>query len=429
MNRKRAFLAVALAAGVVALALAIVWRPAPPAPVRPATGYKVVLVAVDGLDGYLVTQFAEKGTLPAISRFLRRATTAQVTADEPPLPLVGWTRLATGRPLSDAQMEAVGAPGGGRLFSLSPDVALAVRKAGGRTVVVGWPGTWPVTGDDGVVVAPYIPAGQSHASALAPVIFAEAPGQTAPELAPLVREAVSRSRRSLESEFGRLIGHDVPRPDPAWSEALAAARWALLADMTTVEVAAKLIARDEPDLSLVYLGGLDAVSHRFLPAAMPTYFAALPPGSESYAEVLEDYYRFVDSSLERLQRLCGGSAFIVVCSAYGTHPSPAGAPPSASHGEGAPGALILHGRDASSTPVPLQMSTVDVAPTILALLGVPVPSDMEGRIVTEALPDGLVETFPPTYARPPRRKAARESVERELEAEMDALVAGRLREL
>lgn len=429
MNRKRALLAAALAAGVVALVLAIVWEPAPPAPTGPATGHKVVLVAVDGLDGYLVTRYGEEGTLPAISRFLRRATTAQVTADEPPLPLVGWTRLATGRSLTEAQMKAVAASGVGRLFSLSPDLALAVREAGGRTVTVGWPGTWPVTEDDGDIVAPYVPASQSHASALAPALFELAPGQTTPELAPLVAAAVSRSRANLESEFGRLIGQDPPRPDPAWDEALAAARWALLADMATVEIAAKLVAREEPHLALVYLGGLDAVCHRFLPPAMPAYFASLPPGAEGYSEVLGNYYRFVDSALERLQRLCDERTFIVVCSAYGTHPSRAGGPPSASHDEGPPGVLILHGRDASSTPVPLQMSTLDVAPTILALVGVPIPSDMEGRVVAEALPNGLLGRFPPTYVRPPRRATKPKPVESALETEMDALVAARLGEL
>jgi len=429
MNRKRTLLVAALAVGVVALAFVIVWRPAPPIAKAPATGYKVVLVAVDGLDGYLVTRFSETGGLPAISRFLRRATTAQISADEPPLPLVGWTRLATGRSLSEAQMEAVMAPGG-RLYSLAPDVAAAVREAGGRTVVVGWPGTWPVTGDDGIVVAPYVPAGESHASALAPAIFGDARGQTTPDLAALVRDAAARSQASVEPALAQLVGRGAPRPpDPAWDGALAAARWALLADMTNVEIAAKLIAQEDPHLALVYLGGLDAVGHRFLPSAMPAAFQNLPPGTENYSEVLGNYYRFLDSALQRIQRLGDERTFIVVCSAYGTHPSAAGAPPSASHDQGAPGALILHGRDTTSTPVPLRMSTLDVAPTVLALLGVPIPSDMEGRVVPEALPGGLLERFPPAYVKPPKRADAPETVEPELVAEMDALAAARLAEL
>lgn len=426
---KRSLLAAALAAAIVVLVLVIAWKPAPPVSARPATGYRVVLVAVDGLDAYLVTRFMEEGALPAISRFLGRAATAQITADDPALPLVGWTQLATGRPLSETQMRAVAAPGGGRLFSVAPDLALAVRAAGGRTVVVGWPGTWPGTEGEGNAVAPYIPAGESHAAALAPAIFGEAPGQTTPGLAPLIREAVSRSRAGLEPQFARLVGPDAPRPDPAWDEALAAARWALLADMTSVEVAAKLVALEEPHLALVYLGGLDAVCHRFLPPAMPSHFASLPKGSENYSEVLRNYYRFVDSSVDRLWRLCDERTFIVVCSAYGTHPSPAGAPPSASHDGSPPGLLILHGRDASSTPVPLQMSTLDVAPTLLALVGGPIPSNMEGRVVAGALPDGLLARFPATYSKPPRGAPTRESADAELMEELDALVAARLDEL
>jgi len=260
------------------------------------------------------------------------------------------------------------------------------------------------------------------------MIFGDAPGQTTPELAALVHEAASRSQASIEPALAQIVGQSAPPADPAWDGAIAATRWALLADMTGVEIAAKLIAREDPHLALVYLGGLDAVCHRFLPSAMPAAFQDLPPGTENYPEVLGNYYRFVDSALQRLQRLGDERTFIVICSAYGTHPSAAGAPPSASHDQGAPGALILHGRDTTSTPVPLRMSTLDVAPTLLALLGVPIPSDMEGRIVAEALPNGLLDRFPPEYTKPPRRTTAPETIEPGLVAEMDALAAAVLGE-
>ena len=156
---------------------------------------------------------------------------------------------------------------------------------------------------------------------------------------------------------------------------------------------------------------------------------ALPPGSEAYAGVVERYHAFLDASLERLQALGGETTFFVVCSVYGTHPSaPGEGPPSASHGEGAPGMLLLHGRDTQSTPVPLSMSTLDVAPTLLALLGVPVPKNMEGAVVAEALPPGLLERFPASRDGRAARDRAKTSVDADLEERMDALVAARLAE-
>ncbi len=48
------------------------------------------------------------------------------------------------------------------------------------------------------------------------------------------------------------------------------------------------------------------------------------------------------------------------------------------------GVLFLHGRDVSTSVDGLRPSLVDVAPTILHYLGLPVPSDMDGRVLGEA---------------------------------------------
>jgi len=425
---RRALLVGALAAGTAALALALAWKPSPRVPVAPATGYRVIVLAVDGLDGQLVTQFAQRGGLPGVSRVLRRATTALITADEPPLPLVGWTTLATGRPLDDDARRAVAGPGGGSLFGLSPAVTGAVRAAGGRTVTVGWPGTWPVGRRAAGVAAPYLPASASRDAALPPALFADAPGQTDPALEGVVRDAVVQAEAALDAVFAGMLGGSPRRPDAAWDEAVAGLRWSLLADMTTVEVAADLITREEPHLALVYLGGLDAVSRRFLPAAASAASGTEAPGADAHAGVVGAYHLFIDAAVERFRSLCDERTFLVVCSVYGARPPGLG---DASLGSVAapPGVFILHGRDAHSTPVPLQMTTLDVAPTLLALVGVPVPEDMSGRVVAEMLPQGLLGRVPVSRAKAAGR-AARAAVSRPALADrLDALVSERLREM
>jgi predicted AlkP superfamily phosphohydrolase/phosphomutase len=62
----------------------------------------------------------------------------------------------------------------------------------------------------------------------------------------------------------------------------------------------------------------------------------------------------------------------------------------------------------------------DIAPTVLALLGVPVPDDLDGRVLTEALADGATAPEVPAIAAPPEvagpayTDADREEVERRL---------------
>ena len=72
----------------------------------------------------------------------------------------------------------------------------------------------------------------------------------------------------------------------------------------------------------------------------------------------------------------------------------------------------------------ISASIVDVAPTMLYLLGEPVPTTLEGRVLTEAIDEGLLESRPPEFDdsrlaefRPAEpRSAAGDDVERRLRA-------------
>ena len=61
------------------------------------------------------------------------------------------------------------------------------------------------------------------------------------------------------------------------------------------------------------------------------------------------------------------------------------------------GIFALRGPSAAAGRV-LEADIADVAPTILYLLGQPLPSDLDGRLVTEALDPDLLERRPPEYS-------------------------------
>ena len=80
---------------------------------------------------------------------------------------------------------------------------------------------------------------------------------------------------------------------------------------------------------------------------------------------------------------------------YGV-PGYAAGPVGASHGSTSPrdlrNTLILAGPDVrSGTTSDVPAGLIDVAPTVLAMLGLPVPTTMDGRVLTEALRPGVVE--------------------------------------
>jgi hypothetical protein len=428
MTRRRALLFAVLGLSVVLLAWVSLWRPKESGPIAPPTGLRVIVVGIDGMDWFLLANMIEQGKLPTIERILRSAVTAEITADRPVVPEVGWTEIGSGRSLTESERATIEGTGDRRLFGLVPALAERVRDAGGTTLVVGWPGAWPVAPGDLPIVAGYTPLTAVHEMSLPAALLEGAPGQASDaSLAAAVDAAVRRDESSFEREFeGRILGGEQSH-NPRFAEHLAAARWAFLSDLTTLDVACGFIAEHEPDCSLIYFGGLDVVSHRFLAPAMPAYFPTLQNPGKPLSDVLSNYYVFIDSALERILRLADNTTALVVCSAYGIQPSGSVQGASGSHEDGSPGVFMVWAPRLAQPAGTLTISGLDVAPTALAALGFPVPTDSEGRVITEALPQGLLEKFPVKPEKPRgRREMPAPSIDR---AAMDAMVGARMAKL
>ena len=90
------------------------------------------------------------------------------------------------------------------------------------------------------------------------------------------------------------------------------------------------------------------------------------------------------------------------------------------------GIVVLSG-PAIAAGAPVGGELVDVAPTIFYLLGEPIPADLEGRILLEALRPELLDERPPAYDDETPAEFAPERAE--LEEEGAAEVERRLRGL
>ncbi len=396
MTIRRAILAVVLVASLALMSFVIGWEPGTRVPAGPSTGLKIVVVGLDGLDWFLMRKLLEEGKLPSITPLLTRGLTGEIAAELPAIPEAGWTVLARGRGLTDNERARL-ASTGGRLFGLAPELGRLVARSGGTALSVGWPASWPVGESQRLVVAPYRPQTPIHETGLPAAIVSGDALSSSDDVAARVADAVARNEELCEDEFRRLV-FDGGAGEGEWSEHLLAARWAFLSDLTTIDIAASLMADEEPDLTLVCFGGLDVILHRFLAPAMPSFFERSPPEHERYESVLTNYFGFIDSCIERLRRLTDENTVFVICSTYGTHPSLDVPTISGSHSGGPPGVLILRGANIAQRPRALSLTGEDVAPTVLALLGLPIPTDMDGRVVTEALPGGLLKSHPLSYS-------------------------------
>jgi Flp pilus assembly protein TadD len=134
---------------------------------------------------------------------------------------------------------------------------------------------------------------------------------------------------------------------------------------------------------------LDEFGHHFMPYHPPRMPGVEPRDAALYSEVMTSAYRFQDMMLESLLARAGSETTVILVSDHGFHlgdrrPSANGwDSPQEWHREF--GIACAAGPGVRSDQTLYGASLLDVTPTILALLGLPVGEDMDGRAWLEIL--------------------------------------------
>jgi tetratricopeptide (TPR) repeat protein len=382
----------------------------------------VILVGLDGADWQAIDPLAAAGRLPAFARLRAAGRTGVLRATPPLVSPIIWTTIATGRPAEEHRVLdfMVDRPSGGQA-----PVGVAERRVealwnivsgrGRRVAVVGWWATAPAEEVNGVVVSDGVAPQLLHAEAsLAPGAISPASEGArlarllvrprdlqARDLAPYLQldpGEWERARQALDAPAGRLYR------DPI------AHLMAIVAGTRTFGAMAQdLLASARPDLLMVYLEGIDSVSHRFVKDQRRG------PGA------VERAYRDADDLLSRLAARADPRAWIVVCSDHGFYPPTAAlredpaeltGPATAWHRPygivAAAEAGALAGTRSPGSGAGVEVGIVgplDIAPTLLHALGLPASAEMPGRVVTALLP-------PEAASRPVARVASYEPARR-----------------
>ena len=388
------------------------------APERP----RVVVLALDGIDPDVVDLLVSEGRLPGFARLREEGARGRLLAREPLLSPVLWTTIATGRPPGEhgiGHFTAIEGGTGRELPATSglrkvPALWNLVSEAGREVAVVGWWATWPaeeVTGsvvsdhacyhflfEDGFSGAPKESVGNTWPAALEE------------EIEPLLRRPSSVGAEEL-APFARIDAADLDRPF-SFGDDLQHLRWALATAWSYESVAEHLWESRRPDLLMLYVEGTDSISHLFGHLWRVEGLAGeLAEQQRRYGDTVEAVYleadRMVRDWLERIDE----NTTLVVLSDHGfqlgkLHEDPThalGVERRVSERWHRPeGILYLHGRGVRAGVELAGARQVDVAPTVLALLGLPATESMEGRVLGEGL---SLDSWPPRAPDPDWRPA------------------------
>jgi predicted AlkP superfamily phosphohydrolase/phosphomutase len=363
---------------------------------------KVLLIGVDAATWHVAEPMMERGELPNLKALCDRGVHGDLISLEPMVSPALWTTIATGTfperhgvhgfteadPVTQKQT-----PVSSNLRQReSLWTILTQRKR--HVNVVGWYATWPAETIDGNIVTDhFLPR---HESAFWPVSADEEEklgGRTYPrellkELLPVV---------PTMQEVAKIDGLDMKfKPDGTpEQEKLARLFEPHRVDETRVRIAKYLMKKADWDLTMVFIWGVDPMSHLFWRFFEPWTWQGAPIPDDQMAankDKIPGYYRKVDRYVGELVALAGPDAVTIIVSDHGFGPATGktaeGMPLSGDHRK--EGILVAAGDSIRKGARVDGASIVDVTPTILYLLGLPVGDDMDGRVI-----EALFDTPPP----------------------------------
>ncbi|HSD26150.1 MAG TPA: alkaline phosphatase family protein [Vicinamibacteria bacterium] len=429
--------ALAVLAPAAALAVPLALRPEPAAPAPPVSvrldagrpARRVVVIGVDGLSPSDVT-VAREGGMPAFARLARQGALSPLATVSPTEGPPVWTTLMTGRlprdhGISSANTYRLRASGSD--WALLPKAALVgmlerARLAERRPVAstsrqrralwnvldaFGIPaglvrvwGTHPPETIRGFVVSPYFhlllgdpvrAAGTVFPRDLLPEIGARAVSARDLDPALLADLADAAAPRALDDPLMRTLAEESLAPDLTYARAAQVLRQAY-----------------GPSLLVVCFHGYAAAGHDFYRYAHPEAFGNVSEDeARRYGRVPGRYASLVERWVAEIEKDLGPGDVLVVLSGYGLRPTPlwrrllgvlTGTAVGAATHAGAPdGVLLVAGEGIRPGAVPTRASVLDVAPTLLYLLGLPVARDMSGRVLTEILEPAFARENPVTF--------------------------------
>jgi predicted AlkP superfamily phosphohydrolase/phosphomutase len=353
--------------------------------------------------------------MPALAALIARGVRLPLRSDPPMISPAIWTTIATGKRREKhgiSWFTMTPPSGGGEVlvnshFRKTAALWNILDVAGRRVNVVGWWATWPPERVNGVVVSDRTArerfadwAADAPLAARSPV----SPEELAPEIDALVARPDSIDRNELrqladftDDEIERIAG----ATEAILYDGFSVTKFAWQAEKSYARIGEHLLRTRPADLTAVFLVAIDPVSHGFWQFHEPAAFTGVDPEvAKRLGPVVANAYVAFDRHLASLVAAAGKDATVIVCSDHGFRASGKPTVPyetqSGEHDEAglfvaAGPAIRPLGPDAARG---LEPTVFDVAPTVLAILGLPAARDMDGRVLEEILSPEFARAVP-----------------------------------
>jgi len=316
-----------------------------------------------------------------------------------------------------------------RLMRTSKAVWNVVSENGGQVGALGWWMTWPAESVNGDFLSdrfdePGLPQRWFPADLIRE--------STIDSLVVLMENPDANDvRRFTPYPFHADLyaGGDLPEREAMRHELVSNLMKSFYQDRFRSRLGLSLISKHKYDFFSVYFYGLDTVGHAFTRFTRPDLFLDVEPEEVTlFGRISEKYHMWIDEQIGLYLDAVGDSCTVIVCSDHGMGPwtgvrmAREGVRLSGSHR--VEGAIVMRGPQIRQGVRIKPRNLLDITPTILHILGLPVAHDMDGAVIAAAFdPAGPAVTWTSTYETSRRRGRG------EVDSNYDRAVLDRLRGL
>ena len=275
-----------------------------------------------------------------------------------------------------------------------------LSEAGTTVGVIGWLVTWPAEKVNGFVVSAKAVEGSNRIYQANSKYKTEESKGSITYPAPIFEELrefnstpYSITDQEIDSIFGHLAEPEIEQIRSAHFDKKNKFNFfaqLYLSDIFTVKTGIHLRNSIKPEFLTVYLPGLDGIQHIFWQYHFPQEFPFLKISSEDagkFEKVVGNYYRFLN---KQIASLIEGYETVIIVSDHGMDSIPEKhfnhkVSRSGQHEESPDGILIMKGPQIKKNVKLQEAHLLDIAPTVLYLMGKELDQGMDGEIITEAI--------------------------------------------
>ncbi len=398
---------------------------------------KVLLIGWDAADWKVINPLMDAGHMPSLQKLVEQGVKGRMATLDPPLSPMLWTSIATGkRPYKHGIHGFTEPTPDGKdirpIYSTGRSCKAVwniLNQENKKCHVVGWWPSHPAEPINGIMISNFYQRAemdQTKPWVLTPGVVH--PASKADFYAKLRVHPYEMTAAHLQP-FVPLLNKVDQSVD---TSLMSIAKF--LADSSSIHSAAThIIEHEEWDFMAVYFDAIDHFSHLFMRYNPPQMPHVPLRQYEFYKDVIAGAYKFHDMLLGRYLELIDDDTYVMLISDHGFHPGdkrlavlpdePTG--PAFEHSPY--GIFVLKGPEVKQDELVFGASLLDVTPTLLHLFDLPMGTDMDGKVLTQAFqsarPVRVVPSWEAVEGNAGRHTAGDEPNEAQLRTELQQLVA------